>query len=436
MLAIGRNHLDWGSADQPPVVPALAAASDAVIPDSLVALRVPAILATMGAVVVAAVIAREIGCDARGQGLVAAAQATGAWAAFTGHWLTPYTLEPIGWLLLVWLLVRWIRLRDDRLLFALGIVAGGAAMTKFQVLSLCAVLLLAILAVGPRAVLRRPLLWTGASVGAAICAPTLWWQAWHGWPQLDMAEVVAAESGPLYGGRGGIAVQLIAFAGLAGAALALYGVVRLVRDHALRDYRFIGVAFVALYVVFVATAGRPYYLCGLYAPVAALGAASLQRRRESGHARFRWVIWPALAASASIALAGAHLGAMVTRSDTGEQIVQRAAFAYERLPPSLRRRTAIIGESYIVAAYIDGYAHRFDLPTAFSTTRSYGYFAVPDDRLDTVLFVGAEPARLRPYFSDTRRIDDADGDVDIWLLTGRSEGWSTLWPKVRTLQVV
>jgi hypothetical protein len=53
MLAIGRYHLDWGSADQPPLTPAVAALADAVAPGSLIALRLPAVLDTAGAVVVA-----------------------------------------------------------------------------------------------------------------------------------------------------------------------------------------------------------------------------------------------------------------------------------------------------------------------------------------------------------------------------------------------
>jgi hypothetical protein len=63
MLAIGRYHLDWGSADQPPLAPTLAALTDAVAPDSLIVLRIPAVLATAGGVVVAGLIARELGCD-------------------------------------------------------------------------------------------------------------------------------------------------------------------------------------------------------------------------------------------------------------------------------------------------------------------------------------------------------------------------------------
>jgi hypothetical protein len=78
MLAIGHSHLDWGSADQPPLAPALAALMETVVPGSVIALRLPAVLAPAGAVVVAGLIARELGCDRRAQGLTAGAQATGA----------------------------------------------------------------------------------------------------------------------------------------------------------------------------------------------------------------------------------------------------------------------------------------------------------------------------------------------------------------------
>ena len=173
-------------------------------------------------------------------------------------------------------------MRQDRLLLAFGAVAGVAALTKFQVLLLCAVLLVAVAAVGPRDLLRRPLLWVGMAIAVLLTAPTMVWQYANGWPQLRMASVVVGEAEALYGGRPGIAVQLIAYAGVAGVMLVLYGLWRVFRDPALRDYRFLGVTFVVLYVFFVATAGRPYYLAGLYAPLAAVGALALQRRRESG----------------------------------------------------------------------------------------------------------------------------------------------------------
>jgi hypothetical protein len=217
MLAIGRHHLDWGSADQPPIVPALAALMDRVAPGSIIALRLPAVVATAAAVVVAALIARELGGDRRAQALTAGAQATALWITLACHWLTPYTVEPVQWLVLVWLLVRWIRVRDDRLLPVLGLVVGVAAETKFQVLLLCAVLAVAVLALGPRELLGRPMLWLGAGIAALIAVPTLIWQAVHGWPQLQMGVVVASEADALYRGRTGSRWRWCSYPGSSGS---------------------------------------------------------------------------------------------------------------------------------------------------------------------------------------------------------------------------
>lgn len=435
MLAIGRHHLEWGSADQPPLAPALAAVMDTIGDGSVLALRVPAVLATAGAVVVAGLIARELGCDRRAQGFTALAQATGVWATLAGHWLTPYTLEPVQWLLIVWLLVRWIRVRDDRLLLVLGVVTGIAALTKFQVLLLSLVLLVAIAAVGPRELLRRPLLWAGAGIALLIAAPTLLWQYAHGWPQLKMASVVVGEADALYGGRVGIAIGLIVVAGAVGMVLMLYGLWRLWRDDALRDYRFLGVAFLVLYVLFVASPGRPYYLVGLYAPLAAVGALALQRRREAGRSVARWRVWAACLVSAAIAAAVLVMSISTVRSDVGEQIAGRTAAAYHALPPAQRERTVVMGQSYIVAAYIDGYSKRYELPEAYSPNRSYGYFPPPPAEYDTVLYVGGDAEAVVPYFADVRALGAIGDDMRAYLLTGQRQPWEQIWPRLRTLTV-
>lgn len=435
MLAIGRNHLDWGSADQPPLTPLVAALMDGIAPGSIVALRLPAVLSTAAAVVVAALIARELGGDRRAQTLTAGAQATALWVSLAGHWLTPYTLEPLQWLVLVWLLVRWLRLRDDRLLLVLGAVAGIAAQTKFQVLLLCAVLLLGVLVFGPRELLRRPMLWAGVGIGALIVLPTLLWQALNGWPQLRMGAVVASEAEALYGGRPGIAVALIILAGVAGTVLSLYGLWRLLRADELRSYRFLAVTFLVLYVFFVATAGRPYYLSGLYGLLAAAGALGLQRRREAGGRRWRWFAWPAYAAAAATATGVLVVSSSIAQSDVGAEIAQRTSVVYHSLPPGQREHTAIMGESYIVAAYIDVYSSRYDIPGAYSSNRSYGYFPPPPEEQHTVLYVGSSPDEVRPYFDRVDKVADIGEDMSVWLCTGKRETWASLWPRLRHLSV-
>lgn len=429
MLAIGREHLDWGSADQPPVAPALAAAFDRLAPDVIPVMRIPAILATAGAVVVAALIARELGGDRRAQLLTALAQATTLWITMAGHWLTPYTLEPVQWLLILWLLVRWLRLRDDRLLLALGVVAGVAVQTKFQVVLLCAVLTVSALLCGPRELLRRPLLWAGAGVALLLALPTLWWQARNGWPQLRMGRIVASEAEALYGGRPGVAVALVVMAGIAGAVLALYGVWRLLRTP---ELRFLGVTAVVLYVFFVVTAGRPYYLNGLYGVLFAAGALGLQQRRLAG-GRFGWVAWPGFALAGAAAIGMLAVSVVSVNPDVPRAIAGETSGAYDALSTAERERTAVFGESYIVAAAIDLYAPH--LAPAYSTNRSYGYFDPPPDSARDVLYVGAVPDELRPHFAACAELRPVRDEMAVWRCTGLREPWPELWPRLRHLDV-
>ncbi|MGH3940421.1 MAG: glycosyltransferase family 39 protein [Pseudonocardiaceae bacterium] len=352
-----------------------------------------------------------------------------------GHWLTPYTLEPLQWLVLVWLLVRWLRLRDDRLLLALGAVAGIAAQTKFQVLLLCAILLGSVLVFGPRELLRRPMLWAGVAIGALIALPTLLWQALNDWPQLKMGAVVASEAEALYGGRPGIAVALIILAGVAGTVLSLYGLWRLLRAAELRAYRFLAVTFLVLYVFFVATAGRPYYLNGLYELLAAAGALGLQRRGEADRHRWRWFAWPAYAVVAAAAAGMLVLSSSLAQPDVSAGIAQRVGAAYHSLSPGDREHTAIMAESYILAAFVEVYSSEYDTPGAYSSNRSYGYFPPPAEAQHTVLYVGSSPDEVRPYFDRVSKIADDGEDVSVWLCTGKRETWASLWPRLRHLSV-
>jgi hypothetical protein len=230
-------------------------------------------------------------------------------------------------------------------------------------------------------------------------------------------------------------VELLVFAGLAGLVLGSYGLFRLLRADEMRPYRYLGLTFVVLFGVFVATAGRPYYLAGLYAPLAAAGALGLQRRREAGRVPRRWLVWPAWLAATAVAVAVLVTSVSITRSDTAEDIARRTADVYHGLPAAQRDRTAVIGESYIVAAFVDGYSQRYGLPQAYSPNRSYGYFAPPPVKRDVVLYVGSAPDALRPYFGDSRQIADIGDGMHAYLLTGQRQSWDVIWPEVRTLTV-
>ncbi len=453
-IAAGRYYPDWGYMDQQPLVPLLAAALDTLFPGSLVALRFPAAVVTALGIVVTALIAREFGGDGRAQTLAAAAYALSPWLLLSGHWLAAATVEPLQWGTIVWLVTRWVRLRargvpSDRPLLWAGVVTGVALQTKFQVVVLCACLLVSMAAVGPRAVFRRPLWWIGVYIALLAAAPALFWQAANGWPSLAMARVVDGETS-----RWTFLPTALMYSGLAvGACLCCVGLWALLRAPALRPFRFLGWTVLGVTVTYLVLGGRPNYLSGLYGLLFAAAAVALQRRREHrARPRWQWGAWPAYLLSAVLPLAllpvyplpflsrHPHLASYSRFYETGwPELARTVADAYTSLPPRVRSRTAVVGESYVVAGALDVLGRPLGIPRAYSPGRGYWYFGAPPDSATAALYVGSTD-ELAPHFGEQRELgtvrndlglSNLSGGISVTLYTHPEQPWSQLWPRLK-----
>lgn len=442
MLAIGRHHLDWGAVDQPPLTPLLARLADTVAPGSQFVLAVPAVVATVAAVLLVALMARELGGDARAQTLAALGQGTCVAAAQFGHWLTPYSLEPALWAVIFWLLLRWIRVRDDRLLLVLGVVVGVTAQTRFAVLALGIVVVGAVAWAGPRELLRRVSFWVGALVALLITAPTLVWQAGHGWPQLAMAGVVSAENTAIYGSPAVVVLHGLAVTGPLTLGLAVCALVAMAREPRWADHRFVGVVYLVLFVVVAFSSGRHYYLTPLYGVLVAVGAVAMQHRREAGRTR---AAWPVVTLGTALAVVGLASSVVLASTTFADPMVAATGRAYRAVAPEQQDRTALGATPYVYAAYLDAADPELGLPPTTGTNRAYGWFAPPPEHQDRMLFVG-DPERLRPWFTDIRPITTVDAatplgtygglvpeTTTVWMLDGRTAPWTVIRPALRDL---
>ena len=191
-LRAGREAA-FGYVDQPPLTPLLAAAMDTLAPGSLLALRLPSALAAAGVVVLTGLLAREVGGGRTAQVLAAASMGVSAVLLLAGHLLSTTTLDLLVWTALSWLLVRALRDGGPWWL-AVGAVTGIGLLNKLHPAFLVAAVLVGVMAVGPRAAFRSPWPWAGGLVALALWAPNLVWQALNGWPQLRLAEAIAAGS--------------------------------------------------------------------------------------------------------------------------------------------------------------------------------------------------------------------------------------------------
>ncbi|MCI2418182.1 glycosyltransferase family 39 protein [Saccharopolyspora sp. K220] len=447
-LAAGRR-LDWGYADQPPLVPLLAVAMDTLLPGSVVALRIPAALVTGAGVFVVALLAREFGGDRRAQALAAGAWAVTVQFVSAGHMLVTWAFDPFLWAVITWLLVRWTRLHHegraaDGLLLWAGVVTAVALQVKFLIPAFWACAVLAVVATGPRELLRRPMLWCGAATALITTVPTLVWQHTHGWPQLRMPTAIAAENW-----YGWLFVPLaVTCAGAVGAVLVCYGLWHLLSAPELRAYRYLGWTALGVTAVFFLAEGRPYYVAGLYGLLYAVASVGLQRRREAG-ARQRWVAWPAFGASACLALAALPIlpasaispHDVFSRGSVGwPKITAIVADTYHRLPSDRQRTTAVLTHDYWSAAALDRYGPEFGVPRPYSGSRGFWYLGQPPDDAEQVVYLGGNERYLRAFFHEVRLATTVHSGLEVetyyegtpvWLAAGPKQPWPRLWPQLR-----
>lgn len=446
-LTAGR-HLDWGYPDQPPLIPALARLMAAIDPDSLWLLRLPAVLAATFVVVCAGLIAGELGGGRGAKALSAATVASAALVQGAGHLFGTTVFDLAAWSLICLLVLKLLAsgaAANPRWWLLVGLVVGVGLLNKVLLIVPVGALALALVLTGSRKVFATRYFAGAVGIAAVLVAPYLWWQASNGWPQWTLSRAIA-------GGSSGTSDSPIMFVllqfGLFGPLLAplwIYGLWRLWRSR----YRAFAVAYAVLFVVFLVTGGKAYYLGGMYPVLLAAGVVGLTG--WLGTRRLRW------AAAGSVVAVNAVLSAslflpllpveaipdspmLAVNYDAGETIgwpryVEQIAAVH---PPGVPILTANYGE----AGAIERFGPEHGLPTPHSGHNAYWWWGPPPDTATEVLTVGLDRDRLADLCAVVEPLGTLDNGLDIdndeqgaplSLCRDPRQPWSQLWPQLRSL---
>jgi Dolichyl-phosphate-mannose-protein mannosyltransferase len=444
---ISGRHLAFGYVDQPPLTPLLARLA-ADLPGGLLPLRVLAVAAQIACVVLAAKLAAEFGGGRRAQTLTAAAMAACPLFVGTSFLFGTSVVDQVVWVAVFVLVARALRLPTNRSWLGVGLVAGVGMENKDTV-----VVLLVGVAVGlvllRRDVLRTPGPWLAGVVTVVLALPNVVWNATHGWPQVRMAGVLAAEQGGALGSLAQFAALPLVFAGPPLILLWVWGV-RWLGSAAGRDHRWMLVVAVVTVVVFTASGGKFYYAGP---PLAGLFAAGSVRVETLGSARGRtgWplavavsgvlavVVWlPVLPVSVANVLKPVSPFVLETYGwpDFVDQVTKVAA----TLPPD----TTIFASNYGEAGSLTMLGPAAGLRDPVSGAQNaYGDWGPPPGTPDTVLCVGTWTAdELRQYWSQVREIapitnpehidnEESTLHAGIYLCQRPRGTWAQLWPSLR-----
>jgi 4-amino-4-deoxy-L-arabinose transferase-like glycosyltransferase len=449
-IAIGA-HPNFGYVDQPPLLPLLTHAMDALFGHSLMWLRLPAALAGALVVLVTGLIAREFGGMSGAQLLAAGSMAVSAVLVSVSHLATTSVFDLLGWTVVSWLVVRALR-EDGPAWLLVGLAAGISLEVKTLPVFLYFALLLGLLIGGPRQVLTSRWLWAGATIALVLWAPNLVWEATHGWPQLTVSASIAhGQSGTSQPRWLFIPYQVVLISPVL-VPVWIAGLWRLARDPHLARWRCVAIAYPVLVVIFVATGGKPYYLCGMYPALLAAGAEPTLAWMRRGASRARTaMVGTAIALSAVVSavlmlpivpVASLHDTPVVAINyDAGETVgwprfAANIARAYDALPAEQRKHAVVLGANYGEAGAVLRF--RPGIPT-YSGHNSFWNLGPPPADTQTAIVVGYPETDLRRWFTHVQRIDTIDNGVRlhndeqsqiVWLCTDPTLSWTALWPKM------
>ncbi|HLY02669.1 MAG TPA: glycosyltransferase family 39 protein [Candidatus Cybelea sp.] len=470
------KHLAWGYVDQPPLV-AVAAwlAGPAGYP--LVALRALPILAAAGTVYLAVRLAKELGGGTLAQILGGIATLLMPAYLLLGNTLTTTSFEPFFWTLAIYLTVRIVRgpaSAPPRLWLALAVAITLSAYAKYSIGLLVAALIAGLLLTNERRALRTPYAIYAAAVVALTLAPNLAWQAAHGWPFLEVvrgdaahrpafANGLALEYRSLANNSAAFALEQLLYTNPLAAPIWLAGIVAPFRVAALRDLRFIPLAYVLLFLAAVALGAKGYYIIGIYATLLAMGAVVTERAA----AALRAPVLGALVAVAILALplslpvlpvdgivAYAKVLGLTGRDGTPAHLIQPVfaeefgwdrlagdvAQVYFALPDDIRARTAIYADTYGDAGALDFFGPRYGLPPAISSQNNYYLWGTRGYDGATLVAIGATRIDLlRRYYRSVTLVRTStepykwvvEGPAPIYLCRDPIAPLSEIWPHLR-----
>ncbi|HVS85057.1 MAG TPA: glycosyltransferase family 39 protein [Gaiellaceae bacterium] len=265
--AVAGRHLQGGYVDFEPVTALLAAAARIVFGWSLVGFRSFAVLAGAATIVLAALVARELGGGRRAQVTAAALVAFSPRLLSANGLFQPVSFDLAATMLVLWLAVRLALGRGSWL--ALGVAVGAGLETKYT-LVVVLVPLLAGFAAWRRDVLAPRGLAVACLVAGALMAPNLLWEAGHGWSGVEFVlhppPSASAETRLQY------LDNLFAQLNYDVAVVAVLGAVMLWRDKRLRP---LGLTVIGVPVAYFLLGGKSYYAGPVVLFALAAGAVPL-----------------------------------------------------------------------------------------------------------------------------------------------------------------
>jgi 4-amino-4-deoxy-L-arabinose transferase-like glycosyltransferase len=446
------RHLTWGYPAYPPVTPFFGRISLILFGTSLAGFRFFASLAHSATVVLAGLMARDLG------GRRSAQLLTGAVClphAIGGAALMQYvSFDFFAWVLTAYFIVRLLKTGNPRWWVAIGVSIGFGMLSKYAICFFAAGIAVGLLFTDARRYLKSKWLWIGMAAAFLILLPNLLWQVQHQFVSLDLLRFIHARDVRRGDTSSFLPDQLRkSFLPLDLAGLYFYFFFRQARR-----FRMIGWMYVTTLLIFAIAKAKSYYLLPAYPMIYAGGAvwvegwlATIRRWAAVTIWSITWTlvtcgviftsaynlpIAPVNSRSFQISLV---VGQPEFRAEFGwQEMVQEVARIRDSLTPEERAHLGILADDTGEAGAINLYGAQYGLPRAISGINSNWQRGYGNPPPQTLIVVGETRQSADRHFESCRlaghlwnrygiKTDEMGWGPDIFVCGPPRLGWPEFW---------
>jgi len=461
-------RLDWGYVDHPPLSVAVLRLVRATLGDGLPALRfVPALLHSL-VVVLAGLLARELGGGRGAQALAALAAAVCPVFLGTTSFYSMNAFELCFWALAAWLLARLVNTGDARLWLALGCVLGLGLLNKISMSWFGLGLAVGLVLTPERRWLATPWPWAAGVIAGVLFAPHLLWQVQHDWPTLEFMRNATREKMLAKSPLAFLADQFVIANPLL-APLWLAGLVRCFRTPEGRRHQIQAWIWIVVFLLLALNgSARANYLGPAYTPLFAAGGVAFERfaRAHRGPwlqtAAGLFAIAGLGAAPLALPLLPPHryaayqraigLSAPVEeRSELGvmplhfatrfgwSELIAAVEKAYATLTPEEQARAVVFGAWFGDTGALNFFGPAHGLPPAITGHNNYWLWGPGAATGEVMLVVAEHGERLSEAFSRVERVAEIDcrycmpamDRLGVYVCRGLRRPLAEVWPEVK-----
>jgi len=455
------RHLDWGFVAYPPITPLIGRLELILFGASLIGFRFFAAVAVSAAMVLAGLIAKELGGGRREQVLAAVATCVAPVALAQGAVFQYVSFDYLWGVLATYFLVRLCKSGGARWWVAIGFALGLGMETRYTAGFWTLGIVAGVLLSDGRKYLASKWLWIGVGISVALFLPNVIWQAKHDWIALDFLRHLHERDVRQGRDKGFLLGQILLCVNLVTVPLAAMGLWFLsAREHG-KKYALVGWMVLATFLFLWIAKARFYYTAPIYPVVLAAGSVAFGNWWQTAKPVTAKVLdglqWTAIALNgavfavfvmpiASFGGAAWHVTSKLHdqfREQIGwTDLADTVAGVYNALPAEERAKTGILTGNYGEGGALNLYGPALGLPHAMSGTNSFWYRGYDPRKPQTVIVVGLEKEEAEANFAscvvvakNTNRFgvenEESRDHPDIYLCRRLKSTWAEFWKKFR-----